>query len=279
MDRERLPRVLVACRRALVVQALEVEVLHVSTDVGGAPRVMGGRAEDDAGCERCRDASRLVPGRAQVELDPGTRLLDEQVGIVREQRQARRGPGPGDRPLVGPLAARRAGELAEQLTREAAGRRRGGMARERREEAAGRLVAELGSEMGAQELQVPVPRERPREHRPAGGPRGIVVGEMGLRVEEHVLHRRRGHRPDPCGGALAETGDHRSGSCVPPCGDHRARPVDPHRAREAVVVQGELAEELREASVRLLQGEVHLEEAFACGDETLREPQVVEGAR
>ena len=55
-----------------------------------------------------------------------------------------------------------------------------------------------------------------------------------------------------------------------------ARAVDADRAGEAIVVEGEVAEELGEPAVRLLQGEVDLEEAFAGGHEPLREPEVLE---
>ena len=204
VDRERLPRVLVARRGALVVQPFEVEVLHVPADVGRTPRVVRRRAEDDAGRERRGDAARLVAGRAEVQLDPGARLLHEQMGVVREQRPAGGGPRPCDRPLVGPLAPRGAGELAEQVARQAAGRRGRGMAPQRRperwKEAAGRLLAQLGGEMDTEELHVPVARQGPREHRPAGAPGGVVrragraarPGARTRRVEPASRRPRRG---------------------------------------------------------------------------------------
>ena len=52
--------------RAVVVQALFVEVGHVAGDVGGAPGVVRRRAEEDPGGERRGDAARLVAGRAQA---------------------------------------------------------------------------------------------------------------------------------------------------------------------------------------------------------------------
>ena len=111
---ERLPRVFVPRRRAVLVQALEVEVLDVSADIGDTPGVVGGRAEHDAGREGCRHPASLVAGRAEVELDPRARLLDEQVRIVREEGLAGGGPGARDRPLVRPLTSRRARELSQR---------------------------------------------------------------------------------------------------------------------------------------------------------------------
>ena len=171
--------------------------------------MVGRGAEHDAGCERRRDTASLVPGGTEVQLEPGARLLDEQVRIVGEQGLAGGRPGAGDRPLVRTLAPRRARQLVEQVTREAAGRRRRRMTAERWEEAAGRLRTELRGQMHAEELEVPVPGEAPREHRPAGGPRGVVVGEIGRRVEQHVLDGRRGHRGDPRVHPLPEARDHR----------------------------------------------------------------------
>ena len=207
--RERFPRVLVPGGRELGVQAFEVEVLDVPADVGRAPRMVGRGAEHDAGCERRRDAASLVAGGAEVELDPGARLLDEQVRVVREEWFAGRRPVTGDHPLVRALAARRAGQPLEQVAHEAAGRGRRWMTAQRRDEAAGHLLTDLRGQMHAEELEVPVPGETPREHRPARGPRGVVVREFGRRVEQHVLDGRGGHRVDPCVDPFPEARDHR----------------------------------------------------------------------
>ncbi len=153
------------------------------------------------------------------------------------------------------------------------------MTAERWEEAAGRLRTELGRQVDTEELEVPVPGQAPREHRPARGPRGVVVGEIGRRVEEDVFDRRRRHRRDPTPHPVPEARDHRPRPVVPSCGDRDAGAVDADRTGEAIVIERELAEELGEPPVRLLQCEVDLEEALARRHEALCEPEVVERVR
>src|SRR6185503_3509037 len=76
-----------------------------------------------------------------------------------------------------------------------------------------------------------------------------------------------------------ETPDHRPRPVVPSGGDRDAGAVDADRAGEAIVIERELAEELGEPPVRLLQCEVDLEEALARRHEALCEPEVVERVR
>ena len=276
MDGQRLPDAVVLGGGALVVQVLDVEVLDVAAHVRDAPRVMRRRAEQDAGRERERHAARLVPGSAEVHLDPRAGLHGEQVRVVREQRLAGRRARARHHPIVRPLALR-ARELVEQAARERArgdGRRIG---RQRREEHADLVGPETFGDRRAEQLLVPVPGEPPRQVDERRRPRSGVVGRQARgHVEQGVLDGWRRHLRHPRRAPLTEPGVDRVRGVVPPGGELRPGAGEADRPGEPVVGQRAVGEDLGETSARRAEQQVHLEQALTGGDEPLREPEIVE---
>ena len=276
MDRERLPRAEMLGGGAVLVQALDVEVLHVARDVRDAPRVVRGRAQQDAGRERERHAARLVSRSAEVHLDPRAGLDREQVRVVREQGLPGGGARPGHDPVVRTLALR-AGEVVEQTPAERARRDMRQVGRERGQERAHGVGSQPLADRGAEELLVPVAGEPPRQVHERRRPRaGIVGGDARGHVQQRVLDRGRRHLRDPRRASLAEPRVHRLRDVVPSGGERRARAVEADRPREPVVLERPVGEDLGQAAARGAEQQVELEQAFAGRDEALREPQIVE---
>ena len=140
-----------------------------------------------------------------------------------------------------------------------------------------RACPTIGVELGAQQLGFPVVRQVPGEEDERRGVGAGVLGDRRLEVEELVLDGLGGHRIDPRGDPLAEAAVH-SVVLDRPVLDRvpLTRPIEPDGPGEDVVVVGELAEALGETTRRGAQQQIELEEPFPGGDESLREPQVVE---
>ena len=286
-------------RGAIVVESLHEQVLHVAADVGDAPRVVVGAAEQHAGGERQSHAPCPITGGREVALEPDPRLHGQQVWVVREQRGSARGSGAGDDPCVRPLPLG-ARHGIEERARERAGQDLGWVGGQGREQLLGQLVSRRVTDPGPQQLHVPVARQAPREQHERRRPDRLVVGHPRVRIEHRVLERHRGHRclgrtpasllgpihartpasllesVDPGSHPRPEPLVHTPRALVPGRGDAGPRPVEPHGAREPVVVEGALAEQLRQSSVGGAQREIELEQALAGRDHALREPQVVE---
>ncbi len=133
--------------------------------------------------------------------------------------------------------------------------------------------------MDAQELRVPVPRQPPGRIRERRRPSAEVFGDLGLGREQRVLERRRGHAIDPGANALDETAVHRPRGVAPPRGLVRAEPAEADGASEAVLLQGQVREELGQPAIRGPEREIDLEQSLGCRDEALGEPQVLERCR
>ena len=276
VDRERLPRAEMLGGGAVLVQALDVEILHVARDVRDAPRVVRGRAQQDAGRERERHAARLVSRSAEVHLDPCAGLDREQVRVVREQGLPGGGARPGHDPVVRTLALR-AREVVEQTAAERARRDMWQVGRERGEERAHGIGSQPLADRRAEELLVPVAGEPPRQVHERRRPRaGIVGGDARGHVQQRVLDRGRRHLRDPRRASFAEPSVHRLRDVVPSGGERRARAVEADRPREPVVLERPVGEDLGQAAARGAEQQVDLEQAFARRDEPLREPEVVE---
>ena len=200
------------------------------------------------------------------------------MGIVREQGRTGRGPASRDHPGVGALSLR-ARRRVEQGAGEGAGHDLEGIGRQGWQEPSDRVAAARIPDPRAEQLRVPVARESPCEQHERRRPHRLVVGDPRRRVEQRVLERCGGHRVDPRPNARSEPRVHGRRSIVPGGRDSSAGPVEPDGAREPVLVECALAEELAEPSVGRAQGELQLEQPLAGGHDPVREPEIVERGR
>ncbi len=281
MDRERLPDVLVAGRRALVVQALEVEVLHVARRRWWRP-TRGGRSCRARCRERTAPRRRAPRSRARAGGARSTRPAAGRAGAGRSRAAAcplrsatRRSPTRSSPGRVAAAGARRSSSPARRPAAGAAGRPASGG---RRRPAASSPSSR--GECGAQELHVPVARERPSENiAQQAAHEASSSGRSGARRAARTRPGGAGiasiHARTPRGSARSspERSSSQPAAIAAPA---RLMPIVRAKRSSSSV---QLAEELGEASVRLPQREVHLEQALAGGDEALREPQVVERRR
>ena len=131
VDRHRFPCPVVLRRSPVLVQVLQVEVLHVAGYVRYAPRVVRGCAEQDAGRERESDPSGLIARRRQMASRARRPAAARADGGRWPASAARCGPGTRNHPLVRSLclgvgaASRTASIVASGAHRRALRRRPG----------------------------------------------------------------------------------------------------------------------------------------------------------
>ncbi len=179
--------------------------------------------------------------------------------VVGEERGAARGVAAGDDPVVRAHAA--------------AGRRD-------RQEGVRHGASESGVELRSQQFRLPVVRQVPRQEGERRCERPRVLRHGRLQIEQLVLDRGRGHRVDPGVDAGTEPPVHRVVELGPGPGSVAlAGAVETDRAREHVVVVGQLAEDLGQPTGGGAQEQLELEEALARGHDALREPEVLEARR
>jgi hypothetical protein len=132
-----------------------------------------------------------------------------------------------------------------------------------RHEPLGRFAAEPLIQLGAEELGLPVVRERPREVREGGGVRQRVVRDIGGEVEQRVFDRKRRRGVDPRPESRTEPAVDVPILVGPSQEVAGGRPVQSDRPDEPVVFERVLAEDLRQTAGRGAQRELDLEEPFS----------------
>ena len=239
VDRERFPSTVDLGGRSVVVQVLDVEVLDVAGHVRDAPRVVRRRAQQDAGRERERHATRLVARRPQVHLDPRPGLHRQQVRVVRQERFAARGPRTRDHPVVRPCSASGAGGRRAAVPPSVPAGMCGGSGGSGGSSVADRVGSQAVGDRRPEQLLVPVAGEAPRQVRRTPPPtrrrrRSAGSGRCratSTRPEAQASVRSRRRIPSRNRACIA------CDDVVPSGSEPGSRSVEADRAREPVVGQ------------------------------------------